>query len=163
MKDKKTLGERLTSGTAKNPAVDADVIRTMAGLLDETGLSEIEIERDGVRVRVARQLAVASATVPAGAVPAAQPPAPAEAPAEAGPPKGAVTSPMVGTVYLSPEPGKPPFVKVGDAVKADDTILIIEAMKTMNQITAPHAGTVREISVTDGQPVEFGQMLLVIA
>ena len=142
------------------------IVRALARLLDETGLSEIEIEQAGLRVRVARQAAAV--------VPAAPPPAPASAPygplgdfAPAGHPEavkhpGMLTSPMVGTAYRAPEPGAKPFVEVGSKVKAGDTILIIEAMKTMNQIPAPHAGTVTQILIEDGQPVEFGEPLMII-
>jgi acetyl-CoA carboxylase biotin carboxyl carrier protein len=158
MKDIKSLGK------AKNsPDVDAEAIRELANLLTETGLSEIEVEKDGARLRVARQIggivAAAPTPVQAAAAPAAAP-APA---APSGPPPGAVSSPMVGTVYVSPEPGKPPFVKVGDKVKEGDTVLIVEAMKTMNPILAPKAGTVTDICIRDADPVEFGQTLLVIA
>ncbi len=139
------------------PGIDADAIRELSQLLSETGLTEIEIERDGARLRVSRA-AVASAAAPA----ASAAPAPATTPAASGPHPGAVPSPMVGTVYLSPEPGKPSFVKVGQTVREGDTLFIVEAMKTMNAIAAPRGGTVLEISVTDGQPVEFGQTLLVI-
>jgi acetyl-CoA carboxylase biotin carboxyl carrier protein len=155
MKDIKSLGK------AKNgPAVDAEAIRELADLLAETGLSEIEIEQNGARLRVARQL---GGTVAAAAPAPVAAPAPAPAAAPAGPPPGAVPSPMVGTVYVSPEPGKPPFVKVGDTVKEGDTLLIVEAMKTMNPILAPKGGTVTDICIHDAEPVEFGQTLLVIA
>lgn len=165
MKDVRSIGERLASGKTKQGWVDASVIRELAELLNETGLSEVEIEQGGARLRVARQIAGSFAAAPAAVAPAPAPAAPAaaEAPANGGPVKGAVTSPMVGTVYVGPEPGKPPFVKVGDAVKEGDTILIVEAMKTMNPIAAPHSGTVQEVLVHDAEPVEFGQTLLVIA
>ena len=139
---------------------DADAIRELSELLKETGLTEIEIERDGSRIRVSRAAAVTAAAAPASA-PAAAAPA-ASAPASAGPHPGAVPSPMVGTVYLAPEPGKAPFVKVGQTVREGDTLFIVEAMKTMNAIAAPRGGTVLEISVADGQPVEFGQTLLIL-
>jgi acetyl-CoA carboxylase biotin carboxyl carrier protein len=157
MKDVKSIGARLATGKAKSPAVDAATIRELAALLTETGLTEIEIEQNGARIRVARQGQAADVT-PAPAVSVAAPPAPAK-----GPQPGAVTSPMVGTVYVAPEPGAPPFVKVGDTVKAGDTLLIVEAMKTMNPILAPRAGTVSEIAVHDAEPVEFGQLLLVLS
>ena len=152
--------KNLVGGKGK-PSVDADAIRALSELLNETGLTEIEIEREGARIRVSRAgvAAAASALVTAAPVAAA---APAAAPAS-GPHPGAVPSPMVGTVYLAPEPGKPPFVKVGQAVKEGDTLFIVEAMKTMNPITASRSGTVQEISVADGTPVEFGQQLAVIA
>jgi acetyl-CoA carboxylase biotin carboxyl carrier protein len=145
------------------PGVDADAVRALAKLLKETGLTEIEIEHGGARIRVSRGatglVAAAPAAVPA---PVAAAPVSATAPA-AGPAIGAVPSPMVGTVYLSPEPGKPAFIAVGKSVKEGDTLFIVEAMKTMNAITAPKGGTVREINVEDGSPVEFGQTLCVIA
>jgi acetyl-CoA carboxylase biotin carboxyl carrier protein len=142
------------------PDIDADVIRELARLLEETGLSELEIEQGGVRVRVAR-----GATVIATAAAAAAAPVTAAAPAAEARPEPAqrpgtiVSSPMVGTVYLSPQPGAPPFVKIGDAV-TDGTLCIIEAMKTMNPVPSPAAGRVAEIFVRDGQPVEFGEPLM---
>ncbi|HVZ91163.1 MAG TPA: acetyl-CoA carboxylase biotin carboxyl carrier protein [Rhizomicrobium sp.] len=166
------MGARFGGDKAKS-AVDAAAIRELAELLDETGLTEIEVERNGSRIRVARHAAhsvapatspVAPATSPvAHSSAAAHQEAPAPLSASKGPPPGAVSSPMVGTVYVAPEPGKPPFVKVGDAVKEGDTLFIVEAMKTMNPIVAPRSGTVSEICVHDAQPVEFGQTLLVIA
>jgi acetyl-CoA carboxylase biotin carboxyl carrier protein len=147
----------------KKPGVDAEAIRELSKLLDETGLTEIEIEHNGARIRVSRGgVAMAAApAAPVAAAPAAAAPAPAAAPSS-GPHPGAVPSPMVGTVYVSAEPGKPPLVKVGQTVKEGDTLFIVEAMKTMNPITAPRGGTVLEISVANGQPVEFGQTLLVL-
>ena len=142
------------------PSVDAAAVRELAQLLKETGLTEIEIEHNGARIRVSRGGGVASAAPAAAPAPAA--PAPA-ASAPSGPAAGAVPSPMVGTVYVSPEPGKPAFISVGKTVKEGDTLFIVEAMKTMNAITAPKGGTVLEISVADGTPVEFGQTLCVIA
>jgi acetyl-CoA carboxylase biotin carboxyl carrier protein len=143
----------------------ADMVRELAELLSETNLTEIEVEQNGQRVRVSRQMsAVMTQAMPMAAAPAASAAPTAETPQKAaGPQAGAVTSPMVGTVYLAPEPGKPPFVKVGDTVKEGDTLLIVEAMKTMNPILAPRSGTVREICISDAEPVEFGQPLLVIA
>jgi len=147
---------------AGKSGIDADAVRDLARLLKETGLTEIEIEHKGARIRVSRGGVAVAAAAPAPApVPAAA--APAAQPAASGPVAGAVPSPMVGTVYLSPEPGKPPFTAVGKSVKEGDTLFIIEAMKTMNAITAPRGGTVREITVADGTPVEFGQTLCVIA
>ncbi len=145
---------------------DRALIRELALLLDETSLTEIEIERAGLRVRVARNISL-SASVPAAYVPAtAAPSAPATTPATAAadPAKhpGAVPSPMVGTAYWAPEPGAKPFVEVGTKVSAGQTLLIIEAMKTMNQIPSPRAGTVTQIFVEDGQPVEFGEPLMII-
>ena len=146
------------------PGVDADAVRALARLLKETGLTEIEIEHGGARIRVSRGATGVVAAAPVAApAPVAAAPAPAAAAPSAGPVAGAVPSPMVGTVYLAPEPGKPPFISVGKTVKEGDTLFIVEAMKTMNAITAPKGGTVREISVADGTPVEFGQTLCVIA
>lgn len=166
MKDMKSLGEKSTDGNSTPQGwISEDMIQSLADLLNNTGLSEIEIEQGGARIRVARQVSgtiVAPAPVAAAPVPAAAPAAPAAA-TPAGPAEGSVPSPMVGTAYLSPEPGKPAFVKVGDTVKEGDTILIVEAMKTMNPIPAPRAGTVKEICVHDAEPVEFGQPLIVIA
>jgi acetyl-CoA carboxylase biotin carboxyl carrier protein len=140
------------------PGVDADAIRELSKLLNETGLTEIEIEHNGARIRVSRA-AVNAMAIPAPAPATATPAAPAAA---AGPTPGTVPSPMVGTVYLSPEPGKPAFIAVGKQVKEGETLFIVEAMKTMNPITAPRSGTVKEICVSDKQPVEFGQALCVI-
>jgi acetyl-CoA carboxylase biotin carboxyl carrier protein len=159
----KADAEAKSAKPAPKSGIDADAVRDLAKLLKETGLTEIEIEHKGARIRVSRGggVAVAAAAPAAAAVSAAA--APAAAPAASGPVAGAVPSPMVGTVYLSPEPGKPAFIAVGKAVKEGDTLFIIEAMKTMNAITAPKSGTVREITVADGSPVEFGQTLAVIA
>jgi acetyl-CoA carboxylase biotin carboxyl carrier protein len=162
MKDMKSIGSRLANGPkSKDGLVDASAIRELAELLKETGLTEIEIEHNGARLRVSKQ---AGGTMMAAAPAAPAAPAAAAAPAKAaGPNPGAVPSPMVGTVYASPEPGAPPFLKVGQTVKEGDTLFIIEAMKTMNPITAPRGGTVSEICVSDAQPVEFGQTLCIIA
>ncbi len=150
---------------------DSKVIKELADLLDESSLTEIEVETDGVRIRVARQGTVSSnvfaAPQPAQAAPAAQvaqaaptlEPAPAAAPSKH---PGAVKSPMVGTAYLAAEPGTPEFVTVGASVKKGQTLLIIEAMKTMNPILAPEAGTVTQIIVQNEQPVEFDETLLII-
>jgi acetyl-CoA carboxylase biotin carboxyl carrier protein len=143
------------------PGIDADAVRQLAELLKETGLTEIEIEHNGARIRVSRSSGAAVPTAATIAAPAAAPAA--AAPAASGPPAGAVPSPMVGTVYASPEPGKPPFISVGKVVKEGDTLFIVEAMKTMNPITAPRGGTVTEINVADGTPVEFGQTLCVVS
>jgi len=139
----------------KKSGIDADAVRELSALLKETGLSEIEIEHNGARIRVSSVSAAAPATAPAAA------PAPAAGHSVAANP-GAVTSPMVGTVYTASEPGKPPLVKVGSHVKEGDTLLIVEAMKTMNQIPAPRSGTVVQILIEDGQPVEFGEPLMII-
>ncbi|MBX3492469.1 MAG: acetyl-CoA carboxylase biotin carboxyl carrier protein [Parvibaculum sp.] len=143
--------------------VDQELIRQLASLLKETELSEIEIETDNLKLRVSRQVQQVSAHFAAApsAAPAAAAPA-APAPADAASHPGAVASPMVGTAYLAAEPGSPPFVTVGATVKEGQTVLIIEAMKTMNHIPAPRSGKVSAILVEDGQPVEFGEPLLVI-
>ncbi|MDN5001948.1 acetyl-CoA carboxylase biotin carboxyl carrier protein [Bradyrhizobium sp. GCM10027634] len=153
---------------AKFSSDDSALVRELALLLDETSLTEIEIERAGLRLRVARNISVA-ATMPmpmAAAAPAlvAAPAAATAAAAAADVSKhpGAVTSPMVGTAYWAPEPGAKPFIEVGSKVSVGQTLLIIEAMKTMNQIPSPRAGTVTQILVEDGQPVEFGEPLVVI-
>lgn len=155
----KSMGE-------ENSAIDPELIRDLAKLLEETGLTEIEVERDGFRVRVARAGAAAHAPAPVAVNPPPAPP-PVAAPAAAAPidpskHPGVVTSPMVGTAYVGPEPGAMPFVDVGSKVLAGDTLLIIEAMKTMNQIPAPRSGTVTRILIEDGQPVEFGEPLMII-
>ena len=143
--------------------IDEALIRKLAKLLKETGLTEIEFETDDARIRVnAGASGPVIAAAPAVAAPAAVAAA-AAAPAAEGPAAGSVSSPMVGTTYLSPEPNAAAFVKVGDRVAKGQTILIIEAMKVMNPIPAPHAGTVTQILVQDGQPVEFGEPLMVIA
>jgi acetyl-CoA carboxylase biotin carboxyl carrier protein len=142
----------------KKTGIDADAVRELSALLKETGLTEIEIEHNGARIRVSRAVSgVAMASAPAAAMATAVP-----APAASGPHPGAVTSPMVGTVFTAPEPGKPAFVKIGSQVKEGDTLFIVEAMKTMNAIPAPRSGTVKEICVENGQPVEFGQTLLIL-
>ncbi|MBU6155700.1 MAG: acetyl-CoA carboxylase biotin carboxyl carrier protein [Alphaproteobacteria bacterium] len=152
---------------ASNDPLEARLIRDLAGILEETGLTEIEIEKAGLRVRVARNVsvsavaAVAPAPVAAAPVAAAVAPAAPKAAETAGHP-GLVTSPMVGTAYLAPSPGAAPFVKVGDTVKEGQTLLIIEAMKTMNQIPAPRAGRVTKVIVNDGQPVEYGEPMMII-
>ena len=143
--------------------VDADLIRELAALVAETGLSEIELGEGDHRVRV---VAGGGPNAAPTTAPAAPPPADsiasAATAAPAGPPPGAVSSPMVGTVFTAPEPGSPPFVSVGDTVAKGDNLFIIEAMKVMNPIRSPRAGTVLEILVEDGGPVEFGETLLVL-
>jgi acetyl-CoA carboxylase biotin carboxyl carrier protein len=153
--------------TAKFSSEDSALIRELALLLDETSLTEIEIERAGLRVRVARNITIA-ASMPAS-LQAAAPGATASATATAAAATadlanhpGVVPSPMVGTAYWAPEPGAKPFIEVGAKVTAGQTLLIIEAMKTMNQIPSPRAGTVTQILVEDGQPVEFGEPLVII-
>ena len=148
--------------------IDPSFVRALAELLDDTQLSEIEVEDGDRKVRVARTL-TAAAPVAYAPAPVAAPAAPAAAPTAAAPAApaadafaDAVKSPMVGTVYLAPEPGAPNFAAVGSAVKAGDTILIIEAMKVMNPITAPAAGTLKAVHVENSQPVEFDQPLFTI-
>ncbi len=154
MSDKKDKSEH---------GLEAAWIRELAGILEETGLTEIEIEKDAVRLRVSRQGGVASFAAPVTA-PAA--PAPVAGPAAAAAPSndhpGAVKSPMVGTAYLSPTPGADPFAKEGSTVSEGQTVMIVEAMKTMNPITAPRSGTVTKVLVTDAQPVEFDEPLFII-
>jgi acetyl-CoA carboxylase biotin carboxyl carrier protein len=147
----------------KTPAIDHDVIRDLAKLLDETGLTEIEFERDGVSVRVARHVAAASPRMrPADAAPLPVAPIATAAPADPAQHPGVVVSPMVGTAYRGSAPGARPYVEVGSQVRTGEPLLIIEAMKTMNQIPAPRSGTVIQILVEDGQPVEYGAPLLII-
>ncbi len=149
-----------------------ELIREIAELLDKSTLSEIEVEEEDFRIRVAREVPAnvnytapaASHAAPASAAPSAATAAPAAAPVAANPADhpGAVPAPMVGTAYTAPTPGADAFVKVGDKVKEGDTLLIIEAMKVMNQISSPKAGTVKEIFFADAQPVEFGETLCII-
>jgi acetyl-CoA carboxylase biotin carboxyl carrier protein len=145
----------------KTPVVDHALIHELTKLLDETGLTEIEIEQNGQRVRVARSGAPSPAAPRAAPVP---PPVAelAAAPIDLAKHPGVVNSPMVGTAYAAPEPGAKPFIEIGSKVKAGDTLLVVEAMKTMNQIPAPRAGTVIQILFEDGQPVEFGEPLVII-
>ena len=141
--------------------VDQDLIRQLAALLKETDLSEIEIETGSLKLRVARQVSQVSVPVMSAAhapVPVVAAPAPVSDAAH----PGALTSPMVGTTYLAAEPGAAPFVTVGSKVSVGQTVLIIEAMKTMNHIPATKAGTVMKILVEDGQPVEFGEPLIIV-
>jgi acetyl-CoA carboxylase biotin carboxyl carrier protein len=163
------------ANTPKAPAdpIDSRLVRKLADILTETGLSEIEVEHGGLKIRVAKNLMAAPVVhyAPQAHAPAA-PPAPAAAPASApaaaataAPARAAgeeVKSPMVGTVYLQPNPGSPAFVKVGDTVEAGQTLFIIEAMKTMNPIPAPRAGKIVEVLIEDAQPVEFGEPLAII-
>lgn len=145
---------------------DTDLIRDLALLLDETNLTEIELEHSDFRVRVAREIRFDAPVTVAAPAPAAAAPAPAAptsaAPAAAGPHPGTIASPMVGTAYLAPEPGARSYIQVGDKVSEGQTILIIEAMKTMNHIPATKSGTVKEILVSDAQPVEFGEPLIIV-
>jgi acetyl-CoA carboxylase biotin carboxyl carrier protein len=150
----------------KAHGVEPELVRELAAILRETDLTEIEVEHGELRLRLARTVTVAAAPAPIALAPAmrhaaSDAPAPAAA-AEPGERNGVVPSPMVGTVYLSPEKGAVPFVKVGDQVSEGQTLLLIEAMKTFNQIQAPRAGTVREILVKNEDPVEFGEALLIL-
>ncbi len=142
--------------------IDSKLVRELAEMLAETGLSEIEVEDGERKIRVVRQIAAAPVAVAAAPVAAAPIAAPAAEAAAAPAPVDAVKSPMVGTVYLAPEPGAADFVAVGKAVKAGDTLVIVEAMKVMNPIIAPKAGTISAILVENGQPIEFDQPLVVI-
>jgi acetyl-CoA carboxylase biotin carboxyl carrier protein len=160
------------NGRKSGMNIDTALVRELAELLNETGLTEIEVEDDDRKIRVSRGAVAAAAPVYAAApaAPAAAAPAPAAAtaPAEAAAPAGpdlknAVKSPMVGTCYLAPEPGAANFIAVGKAVKEGDTLLIVEAMKVMNPITAPKSGTVTAILIENAQPVEFDQPLVVIS
>lgn len=152
------------------PTVDKNLIRELAALLEETGLSEIEWEGEGQRVRVAKHggaAPVARAPAPAAEPVWEQPPPPPEAPAPApamdhASHPGAVTSPMVGTAYLAPEPDAKPFVQAGDIVAEGQTLLIVEAMKMMNPIPAPRSGKVEQVLVSNGAPVEYGEVLVII-
>ena len=161
-----------SNGRKSGMNIDTALVRELAELLNETGLTEIEVEDDDRKIRVSRGAVAAAAPVYAAApapaaaapAPAAAAPAPAEPSAPAGPDlKNAVKSPMVGTCYLTPEPGAAPFIAVGKPVKEGDTLLIVEAMKVMNPITAPKSGTVSAILVDHAQPVEFDQPLVVIS
>jgi acetyl-CoA carboxylase biotin carboxyl carrier protein len=148
---------------AKFKSSDSALIRELALLLDETSLTEIEIERAGLRVRVARNISIA-ASMPANLQPAAAAAGAAATldAADVAKHPGVVPSPMVGTAYWASEPGAKPFIEVGSKVSVGQTLLIIEAMKTMNQIPSPRAGTVTQILIEDGQPVEFGEPLVII-
>ena len=159
-------GQHRMTAKDKGEASGAEqrLIRELAEILDDTGLSEIEIEKSGLKIRVARELTghpIASVPITAAPPPPAAAPMPA---AGADPAKhpGAVKSPMVGTAYRAPEPGSAPFVEVGSRVSEGDTLLIIEAMKTMNQIPAPNAGKITAVLIENGQPVEFGEPLVII-
>lgn len=163
------MKKKATPGMSDKPAKTSpehQLIRELASLLNETGLSEIEIEKSGLKVRVARTLTVSAAVHHAGpalhAAAAAGGPAAATGAADPAKHPGAVKSPMVGTAYRAPEPGAAAFIEVGARVNAGDTLLIIEAMKTMNQIPAPKGGTVTSILFENGQPVEFGEPLVIV-
>ncbi len=150
--------------TTKKTGIDQQLIRDLAGILNDTNLTEIEVELGDLKVRVSRQspaVHAVAAPQPTAFAPAAAPIA-APAPASSEASKNAVTSPMVGTAYISPSPDAKPFIEVGQSVKEGQTLLIIEAMKTMNQIPSPRAGTVTAILFEDAQPVEYGMPLVVI-
>lgn len=159
------MTETAKPATGGGMRVELELVRELARLLDETNLTEIEVHDGDRAIRVARggTLAVTAGPAPAAPAPPAPPPAPAETAAP--PPSdhpGLVRSPMVGTAYLSPEPGAPPFVTVGKTVAKGDTLLIVEAMKVMNPITAPRAGTVKAVLVENEQPVEYDQPLVIV-
>jgi acetyl-CoA carboxylase biotin carboxyl carrier protein len=157
-------GEIAAESNGASMAIDRALVRELADMLTETGLTEIEVEDGNRKIRVARTVSVVqSAPAYAPPAPAAAPAAAAAAPAPVDIAAGALRSPMVGTAYLFPEPGAAAFVTVGQAVKEGDTLLIIEAMKVMNTIPAPKSGTVKAILVENAQPVEFDQPLIVIA
>ena len=157
----------------KSPPTDADLVRDLAAIMRDSGLTEIELERGGLKVKLSRGAVMQVAAPQALQSYAPPPPAALPAPtplAETAPPAaidlrthpGAVNSPMVGTAFLSPEPGAAPFVKPGDSVTEGQTLMVVEAMKTFNPIPAPRAGKITAILVTDAQPVEFGEPLLII-
>lgn len=156
MNDKKTHG------------IDPDLVRDLASILSDSGLTEIEVEHGELRLRLARTVTIAAAPATAvhvAAAPAAVAPVAAAAPAAAADPAkhpGAVPSPMVGTAYLAAEPGATPFIKIGDTVTAGQTLMVVEAMKTFNPIPAPRAGKITAILVNDAQPVEFGEPLVIL-
>jgi acetyl-CoA carboxylase biotin carboxyl carrier protein len=170
MPDEPTAAARYEEGRMpKNDPIDSELVRELANLVTETGLSEIEVEKGDLRIRVVRRLEpvtvqVAAPAPVAAAAPPVAPPTGALAPAEpARTHPGSVPSPMVGTAYLRPSPEAKAFIDIGSKVEVGDKLLLIEAMKTFNEIVAPRAGTVTAIFVEDGQPVEFGEALLVIA
>lgn len=149
------------------PTIDDELVRQLAKLLDETGLTEIEYGEGKWHLRVSKSITAAASVLPAAAaaaaaVAAAGPAAAATTADDAARHPGAVTSPMVGTVYVAPEPGAAPFVKTGDTVTEGQTLLLIEAMKTMNPIKAPRAGKVSQIFITNAAPVEYGEVLLIL-
>jgi acetyl-CoA carboxylase biotin carboxyl carrier protein len=152
----------------KKNGIDKGLIRDLANILNDTDLTEIEVEQDDLRIRVSRQSATQyvqapiAAAAPVAAAPVAAAPAAAAAAPAAADNKNAVTAPMVGTAYLAPAPGAKAFIEVGATVKEGQTLLIIEAMKTMNQIPAPRSGKVTEILVSDSSPVEYGQPLVIV-
>jgi acetyl-CoA carboxylase biotin carboxyl carrier protein len=168
MPSKKRASPAATPTKTSSEAGELQLIRSLAAILNDTGLTEIEIDHKGAKVRVAKSMTISASAAPVMAMPASAAHLPAATAAAAAPAAiaaaagDAVKSPMVGTAYLSPSPGAPQFISVGATVKQGQTLLIIEAMKTMNQIPAPKSGTVTQIMIENGQPVEFGEALLVI-
>jgi acetyl-CoA carboxylase biotin carboxyl carrier protein len=154
------MGDTPGAGRNGKMNIDSKLLRELADLLNDTGLTEIEVEDGGRKIRVARQITAAAAI--AAPAPVAAAPAPAPAPSDPPAAIDAVKSPMVGTVYLTPEPDAPPFITVGKTVRAGETLVIVEAMKVMNPIVAPKAGTIQAILVENAQPVEYDQPLVVI-
>jgi acetyl-CoA carboxylase biotin carboxyl carrier protein len=154
------MGDTPGAGRNGKMNIDSKLVRELADLLNDTGLTEIEVEDGGRKIRVARQITAAAAI--AAPAPVAAAPAPAPAPSDPPAAIDAVKSPMVGTVYLTPEPDAPPFITVGKTVRAGETLVIVEAMKVMNPIVAPKAGTIQAILVENAQPVEYDQPLVVI-
>jgi len=152
----------MAEDTKKDSSIDQNLIRELAKLLDETNLTEIEIERAGLRVRVGRAASITHVAPPPVIAVSPAAVAAAATPSDLSKHPGVVTSPMVGTAYMGAAPGAKPFIDVGQKVSAGDTLLIIEAMKTMNQIPAPRAGTVTKILIEDAQPVEYGEPLVII-
>lgn len=161
-----TAAERESAGESPGEeAFDVRLVRELADVLNDTGLTEIEVERGDLRIRVAKTLTAAVPTANPATLVAPTASEPSPAPAAAPPPKAAgdaVKSPMVGTVYLQSQPGAPPFVRIGERVNQGQTLLLVEAMKTMNPIGAPRDGVVLELLVADGQPVEYGEPLVVL-
>jgi acetyl-CoA carboxylase biotin carboxyl carrier protein len=170
MNDDSADSSKSRKRTGNGGSIDAALVREMARLLAEADITEIEVEKGDLRIRVARTAAPASAApspvsvqvAPSPAPVVLSPPAAADAAQQIADHAGAVKSPMVGTAYLRPSPEAPPFVEVGSLVKVGEKILLVEAMKTFNEIVAPRAGTVTQILVADGQPVEYGEPLLII-
>jgi acetyl-CoA carboxylase biotin carboxyl carrier protein len=164
----KIIDEGSAMSTNKKNDIDQQLIRDLAGILNETNLTEIEVEYGELKLRVSRQAPVTQAYAAPAPIPAASASMPQQLAAAAGAPgnadqaRNAVPSPMVGTAYSAPAPGAAPFIEVGQKVKEGQTLLIIEAMKTMNQIPSPRAGTVSAILFEDGQPIEYGEPLVVI-
>ena len=145
--------------------VDEELLKRLADILDTTGLTEIEVASGEERVRVAKQQTLVHSAPEVAQPMVSAAPAPAANGGDCAPaqPSGLVVSPMVGTVYLAASPGAEPFVKIGDQVAEGQTLMIVEAMKVMNNLPSPHAGTVKDILISDGQPVEFGEPLIVVA